>query len=401
LLQHHSCEWQRGGSNRPNAKLGQKSMKLKLHWKTQEHNLAGNALGYNTHNSFMRKYSAPFFDFDDNAKMCLQITPADQFSMVPDKYNVLFTMWEATEVPATYIRSLKCADLIIVPSRFCKEIFRKHTDKPIEVCWEGIEPEHYPYHERRFPLLKYGEKFRFLWSGAPNPRKGTLSIAQVAKMIEKFPHMELYIKTTAQKYDHRAFITALWRTRKEVRKKIADGFMTSEHGVKAMLERSKIRKTGILDERVTRYGDNQNVIMDTRKLPIEDLAALYNSAHCFLLPTLGEGWGLTLCEAMATGSPSIATAVTGCADFFDDDVGYPIRYEIRDWYLDSYKVTAGIHAPDTDDLAKQMMHVYSHYGEALRKGKRASDRIHNKFTWAKSGRRLYEIIKKYSGVANA
>jgi glycosyltransferase involved in cell wall biosynthesis len=374
-------------------------MKQKLHWLTPEHDLGGNALGYNTHNTFMRKYSAPFFDFDDNARMCLQITPGDQFFPVPGRFNILFTMWEATEVPETYIKSLKKADLIIVPSRFCKDIFRKHTDAPIEVCWEGVEAENFPFFQRSFP--DYGKRFRYLWSGAPNPRKGTASIAQVAKLVETIPEMELYIKTTAQKYDHRAFITRLWQTRGAVRDRIKRGEATDAQSVKAMLERSKIRRTGVLDERISRYGKNNNVIMDTRKLPFDELVALYNSAHCFLLPTLGEGWGLTLCEAMATGCPSIATAVTGCADFFDDSVGYSIKYQIREWHLDSYRVTAGIHCPDTDDLAKKMIHVFNNYDEALRKGKRASDRIHNKFTWDKSGKRLYEIIKKYSGGVDA
>jgi len=370
--------------------------KLKIWWKTQPHELAGNALGYNTHNSFMRQYSQPFFDFDDTSDICLQITPADHYVPQVGKFNVLFTMWETTEIPTAYVRALNMADLVIVPSRFCKDLFRKYTNKPIEVCWEGVEGHNFPYVQRSFP--QYGQPFRFLWSGAPNPRKGSLSVTQVAKMVEQIPAMELYIKTTAQKFDRKEFISSMWERRRDIRSKVRQGLLSPDYGIKPMLQRSKLRESGVLDEKVMRYGANSNIIMDTRKLPLNELVDLYNSAHCFLLPTLGEGWGLTLCEAMATGCPSIATAVTGCADFFDDEVGYSLKYTIHEWFLENYNVRAGVHVPDTIDLADKMLHVFKQYGEALKKGKRASDRIHSKFTWDKSGRRLFEIIQKYMGV---
>lgn len=41
-------------------------------------------------------------------------------------------------------------------------------------------------------------------------------------------------------------------------------------------------------------------------IPIQELNKLYNAADAFLTTTLGEGWGLTLTEAMATGAPVIA-----------------------------------------------------------------------------------------------
>jgi hypothetical protein len=81
-----------------------------------------------------------YFELSEDARIALHIVPADQFQPKKNKINILFTMWEWLQVPISYIENLQRADLIIVPSRFCKDLFRKYTKVPIEVCYEGIEP---------------------------------------------------------------------------------------------------------------------------------------------------------------------------------------------------------------------------------------------------------------------
>ncbi len=50
------------------------------------------------------------------------------------------------------------------------------------------------------------------------------------------------------------------------------------------------------------------------KLPIEDLNKLYNIADVQILLTSNEGWGLTLTEAILTGTPIIANVTGGMQD---------------------------------------------------------------------------------------
>ena len=59
----------------------------------------GNAYGYSTHTRNMRRYVSEIADIRPDAKIALQIQTADKFQPFPDKTNVLFTMYEAEEIP--------------------------------------------------------------------------------------------------------------------------------------------------------------------------------------------------------------------------------------------------------------------------------------------------------------
>jgi glycosyltransferase involved in cell wall biosynthesis len=364
--------------------------RLKIHWGLPpQNNPMANALGYATHANFMHKYGGRYIDWTYDSDIVLTIAPADHFWPIPNKFNVLFTMWEALDVPKSYIWGFDHADAIIVPCKFCKDLFAKYTKKPIYVCWEGIEPERFPFHQRKMPNIKMGEKFKFLWIGAPNPRKGYPLILEAIKLIEKVPHWELYMKTTSPRATPwKKWPKVMWR---RFLKLVVKGRTEELTGMWRSIKR---RFQPEVADKLQIFGEHKNIIFDTRKLPFEDLQALYNSAHCFLLPTFGEGWGLTLCEAMATGCPSIATNITGVQEFFNTDLGYELKYEIKEWELRDYKIKAGMYIPDTKDFIERMIYVFQHYDEALRKGRAASTRIHNKFTWDNSAQRLRDILQE-------
>jgi glycosyltransferase involved in cell wall biosynthesis len=52
---------------------------------------------------------------------------------------------------------------------------------------------------------------------------------------------------------------------------------------------------------------------------IHELASLYASASCFVLPSLREPWGLVVNEAMASALPVIVSSRCGCADDLVED----------------------------------------------------------------------------------
>ena len=356
--------------------------KLKVCWPNSEASFVGNAYGYNHHNAMMRKHLGRHVEYDEDAQIVVQIVPADKFVPILGKFNVLFTMWEFLDLPQSYIDGINKADRILVPCSFCKDLFKRYTTKPVEVCWEGVDPEIYRYHERK-PTVP----FRFLWVGAPNPRKGYQLILESVKLIEQMEGVEMYIKTTVPKMNWIQFFVNAWKKRKEI-----FGNEFRRQSLWRMLAR--IPRPQLADKVLT-YGRHKNIIFDTRKLPIEDLIELYNSAHCFILPSYGEGWGLTLSEAMATGAPCVATKHTGTADFFDEGVGYVIEHEERLQELKNYKLTTKGYTPDTNSMVKEMFAVMRDYKKALKKGRAASIRILKDFTWEKSAHRMHEILRRY------
>lgn len=379
---------------------------VRIHWATPPHDGVGNALGYQTHIRYLKKYAeAGGHTIDDpESEIALSIISADQFKPVPGKFNVLFTMWEAIDLPQTYIDGINKADLIITPCQWCKELFKRHTHKPVEVCWHGTDVEAFKFHDRTkqrvnyyhkpFPWSKpeHSRRFRFLWVGAPNPRKGYQEILSVLGLAEQNPGIEIYMKTTCVKVKWTAALKSLCKNFKHI--------FYFKHGnwkvywQKVFLSLLRIPRP-TLANRLKIMGINRNVIFDTRMLSRAELIDLYNSANCFLFPTWGEGWGLTLSEAMSTGCPSIATRVTGVEEFFDNAVGYEIKHEVKETDLRDYNMSARTYRPVIMDMAAKMVHVLRNYPEALKKGKLASERMRTKFTWEKSGARLGQIIRSH------
>jgi glycosyltransferase involved in cell wall biosynthesis len=70
------------------------------------------------------------------------------------------------------------------------------------------------------------------------------------------------------------------------------------------------------------FPDNDhNIVMSTNKLSIDQMNVLYNHADGVILLSSAEGWGLSLTEAMLTGTPFIANVTGGMQDqmrFVDD-----------------------------------------------------------------------------------
>jgi len=57
-------------------------------------------------------------------------------------------------------------------------------------------------------------------------------------------------------------------------------------------------------------------------VPDSELAELYAGASCFVLPSLYEGFGLCLAEAMAAGAPAVASDIAALRELAGDTVRY-------------------------------------------------------------------------------
>lgn len=323
---------------------------VKLFWGTITNDkLIGNLYGYKTHNETLKKYVEMRDDIKivekwEDADACLYITTPEVFEFKPPIPTFLFTMFEGTTIPEIYLKNIKKADFLITPSHWVKNVFSDHFDtNKIFIVPHGVE-EIFKYRERK----ANPNHFRYLWVGAANPRKGYQELIYLwSKLKLDFnPKIELYIKTTR-------------------------------------VPNTEIKQC-------------KNVILDSRNLNKKDLVDLYYQAHCFVFPTRGEGFGLTLAEAMATGLPCIATGCSGETEFFDDSVGYTLKYKmgespVKSWIHGDMGNTI-VAYPDVTDLAEKMIIVRNNYKKALLKGKAASIRIKSKFTWENSAKLLSDSL---------
>jgi glycosyltransferase involved in cell wall biosynthesis len=111
----------------------------------------------------------------------------------------------------------------------------------------------------------------------------------------------------------------------------------------------------------------------------------------FVLPSRGEGFGLTGLEAMATGLPLIATNWSGPVEYLDPADSYPLSYELVD--AEGIEVLGVRYfgqwaEPNYEHLRNLMRWIYEHPEEAREKGRLASLRVSKEWTWDRVARQL-------------
>lgn len=332
---------------------------MKLAW-VSDWNAWGNGKGYSIHNGNMKKQAIRLgaeMVSPEECDIALDIVVPQTYEPVPGKFNVLFTMYEMDRIPPEWIPKVQQADLIIVPCRHNKPIFERHVKCPVEVCQEGFDPEEWPYVERKFPQKP--NYFNFLWVGASNPRKG---------------------------YE---FVTGAWEL-----------WLTSQPADVVRRSRLIMKTTKAQDDESVK--SMYNCIIDNRKLPFAELKKIYYASHAFLLPSLGEGWGLTLHEAQGSGLPCIYTPWSGPNDFMSKEDAYPVKWKfgkmsaVRPDETGELKVshTGLVAKPDMESIVRRMEQIYYGYTDATRRAKRSAMKLHKHFTWNRAGEIMMDILER-------
>lgn len=387
---------------------------MKIHWVHLTDNV-GIGMGYSQHQQFLHRALANIgAELDEQGEVAVHLTTPTFFTPIPDKINVLFTMYECTTLPEDWVPHLHRADLIVVPCTHNAWLFSQYTDVPVVATHEGVDASVYHHIARSFPAER---PFCFLWIGASNPRKGVRYVANAwelwnIKHPELAPKTMLVMKTTQQTNPTATIHLRYHQPSIQVVDSAGRAHTIERDGQTEKIVRELPR------ERVMQVAGN--AIVDTRRLPLlpegempdpnrfygtylpGSLMEVYNFAHAFLLPSMGEGWGLTLCEAAATGLPCVYTDWSGPRDFMSRETGYPVRWRFRD--VEGIKLNAAgeneiyhrsqAASPDVHHIVRRMEQIYYGYQRALERGKRASDNILARFTWDKAAADLVRILER-------
>jgi len=102
--------------------------------------------------------------------------------------------------------------------------------------------------------------------------------------------------------------------------------------------------------------------------PWWEIVMMMRSAHAFVLPTAGEGWGCPSVQALACGLPVIVTDCQGPDEVLRDSAGKPFPGV---YFLPAVKEVTAVHheyyeganwwVPDVEALRKAMREVYENY----------------------------------------
>lgn len=194
--------------------------------------------------------------------------------------------WYAADVVDVHRRknrdAAERADAIVFISRFTRnEFLRFHRVDPgrLHVVPNGVSARFHPVpeEEARARTRELGLASPFLlWVGSRERRKNLLGLVEIfGRVAAEEPNVELaLIGMRPWEEGARVHGAAHWSGRE-----VED----------------RIRELG-LERRVRVLGT----------VPLEDLLALYTRARAFVFPSLYEGFGLPILEAMACGAPVVA-----------------------------------------------------------------------------------------------
>jgi glycosyltransferase involved in cell wall biosynthesis len=111
------------------------------------------------------------------------------------------------------------------------------------------------------------------------------------------------------------------------------------------------------------------------RVPQADLYRHYSQASVFVLPSVADGFGLVLAQAMACGVPVIATENTGAEDLFTEGVeGFVVR------------------ARDVDALCEKILYLHENPDHREAMGLAGLQRVRSLGGWDTYGRKAIEMF---------
>ena len=154
----------------------------------------------------------------------------------------------------------------------------------------------------------------------------------------------------------------------------------------------------LLAELRQKHPNAPDVVLINEDLPDGVLRTLYQSCHCLVAPSRGEGFGLPLAEAMLHDLPVITTGYGGQTDFCNDQTAWLIAYDFAYAQTHMGQFASVWVEPRLDALQAQLQEVYRlhHEEPAVLRGKTSAARslAEQEFSWNSCAQRFEETLQK-------
>ena len=235
---------------------------------------------------------------DVRPKISLQVTVPFQLQRLAHTYNIGYTMFEPTTLPASFRACLNNCDEIWVPSKQNRESFSKCCDKPVFHVPLPIDTNKFTPHLTKLNIVN-DNRFKFLSLGTWGFRKGWHLL--IPAFLEEFINNEAILLIIINNGEYKTILSEIRRFRK------ASG----------------------------KY-DLPDIIYINQEISEDLLPYLYKEADVGVFPNLGEGLGLPLLEMMSVGKPVITSNGSAMLDYCNDENAFMIEVEHDKFIKDRY-----------------------------------------------------------------
>lgn len=252
-----------------------------------------NYLRQNPVDIFHTQYIAPFW-LPKNVKLVLTIHDIS-FNYFPDYIKKSDLFFLKTLIP----RSLKMAAKIIAVSDFTKKEIEKYYHIPtqkVSAIHNGVDFELFNKNITQEKLEKVKKKYNLpekflLYIGTLQPRKNIPVLIEAMEILrEKY---KIPLSPPLRKGE--SVLSPFEKGR------VGEGFSLVIAG-----NRKARNFDPKIDEAIKKYSLQKSVIF-TGWIDEEDKPALYKLARCFVFPSLYEGFGIPIIEAMAAGTTIVSS----------------------------------------------------------------------------------------------
>jgi glycosyltransferase involved in cell wall biosynthesis len=228
-------------------------------------------------------------------------------------YNIGFWLWEVEDFPQEWMSAFNLIDELWVPSDFEREIFEKITDKPVYTV-------PYPVADVLDEKCKKN-KIQFEDENKISKFENDKSVEKVRAYFnlpqDKFLFLMMYDSGSGAARKNPAKIIESFKK----------AFAPNEQGV-GLVVKLKENSGADIDYVKNLTKDYDNIYFLDVNMSRDEVNSMISCVDVFVSLHRAEGFGLVAAEAMALGTPVIATAWSATTQFMDETSACMVDYEM-------------------------------------------------------------------------